>query len=589
LIYLSVDDEDGNDENADEDDETLPDADKNDEGLKILNQNISTPVVHGYEDNQSTSDDNDSTAAAHAAAIGHSPQLIKPTFKGLDHITADSTVIGAKHSIKVPNTTDDVDVLKGDEIDGETKLNFPLQPILQSVHENNAESNVLRGDSKDIEGPPTSDILMRPSPPKSMDTENDDEGADQSIGNGIRKKMAHVPVIKTRKPELNRALNLNERDDDENTALHIAILSRKLDHVKVLLEAGASHRIRCDGSLPIHTAISVGSLHANRQFAYECMVTLHEHGADLTVKDDAVHTPLFLACMFNLPQIVTYILSDDDGLSTLNLRADRAGNRPLHAAAKFDTLDNPSFSKAAASIATGQVQSIPSTSNHRMGDSISIRHSITGLSGKHGPSTASTQGGESVLSSTDALLTQVLLGTNGIEVDSLNVLGQTPLHVACMRRNWPVVRLLIQAGANTKITDRRGHTPGHLCHKRAMPIPNDLYDILGDPPETGIVPPARELIVDPDTSTLLLHHEVCLRHHTCPPILRDSEEPPPENIRRLHVLVNPETGILRSGEFGSLIWNNEARRASIADVLKVSFFLSQLLTKYISTKVVYLY
>ena len=250
-------------------------------------------------------------------------------------------------------------------------------------------------------------------------------------------------------------MNLNERDDDENTPLHVAIIALKLDHVKVLLEAGASHRIRCDGSLPVHTAISVGAVPANRQFAYECLGVLHEHGADLTVKDDAVHTPLYLACMFNLPQIVTYILSDEEGLSTLNVRADRAGNRPLHAAAKFDTLDNPSFGKAAASIATGQVQPLLLSNHHSQidGDTAVIRHSITGLSGKHGPSNIPKPGnmeGDRVVSSTDALLTQVLLGTSGIEVDALNVLGQTPLHVACMKRNWPVAALVATSWSKSK-------------------------------------------------------------------------------------------------------------------------------------------
>jgi hypothetical protein len=40
------------------------------------------------------------------------------------------------------------------------------------------------------------------------------------------------------------------------------------------------------------------------------------------------------------------------------------------------------------------------------------------------------------------------------------------------------------------------------------------------------------------------------------------------------VLVDPDSGILRTGEFQSLLWKNEARRAAISDVLKVrSLFL----------------
>ena len=46
-------------------------------------------------------------------------------------------------------------------------------------------------------------------------------------------------------------------------------------------------------------------------------------------------------------------------------------------------------------------------------------------------------------------------------------------------------------------------------------------------------------------------------------------DPPPENVRRLHVLINVNVGILHSKEFESCTWEKEARRASMADVLKV--------------------
>lgn len=375
---------------------------------------------------------------------------------------------------------------------------------------------------------------------------------------------------------INPEMNVNERDDDENTALHIAIHARKLEHVRILLEAGASLRMRSDGSMPIHTAISIGAFRDQTQFAYECVLLLHEHGADLTVKDDSIHTPLFLSCMFNLPQIASYILSDEEGLLTLNSRADRAGNRPLHASAKFDTMENPSVCKTDPIMAMGhsRCDDVPI---HPDFSSISPQHSThvdpdsAGKSKRNMTKTLSSTSDHDVTipHSTEALLTQVLIGTKGIEIDSLNVMGQTPLHIACMRKNWPVARLLLKAGADPNVRDRRGYTPGQMAYKRAMPIPLDLVSKLGENSLTGIIPPVRDLIVDPDARTLLLCHELCSRHHTCPPITRDSPEPPPENIRRLHVLLDAETGILRTGEFGNVIWKMEARRASIVDVLKV--------------------
>lgn len=515
------------------------------------------------EEASTSSDDNDSTAAAHAAAIGHSPKTFRPTVDSLEDIPEN---------------------LKGIPLSGPSK---PLEPKINKKAAPAVASEAVHGEAVSRDDAATAPASKAHTPLKSvadgnsgdgspggsrpMDTdEKDDDGAaatseqQEASSNGDQAKALEKPPKKTM--DLNPSILLNERDEDENTALHIAIHAGKLEHARVLLEAGASFRMRCDGSLPIHVAISMGALSTYAQFSYECVVLLHDHGADLTLKDDAVHTPLFLACKSNLPQIASYILSDEEGLGTLNTRADRAGNRPLHAAAKSDTIENPSLSKPTNA-------PIPAPPVLHLDD-------ISTASDSPGKKMPSATGGKrpiglpggvaaSGMLSTEALLTKVLLGTPGIEIDALNVLGQTPLHIACSRRNWLVARLLLQAGANPSITDRRGFTPGQLAYKRAMPIPNDLVTALGDPPEKGTVPPPRELVVDPDKSTLLLCHELCVLHRTCPPIERDSAEPPPENVRRLQVLLDPKTGILQTGEFSKLVWKGDCRRAAIADVLKV--------------------
>jgi len=536
--------------------------------------------------NESSSDDNDSTAAAHAAAIGHSPVALKATAIPASSIPSLPEEIKANFLLK---TADESVTESGPANASEDRQPDAAHTDGKSDESPSAEAPVnlevnLKPKSRPsteekVVSPTTAEIPTSKTGPQPMDVDdtpapkaNGDGGGEACTENVQSSGPADVPRT-VKKMEVNRDINLNERDEDENVAIHVAIHARKLEHVKILLEAGASFRMRSDGSLPIHTAISIGALAPHRQFAYECVVLLHEHGADLSIKDDAVHTPLFLACRSNLPQVVSYILSDEDGLATLNTRADRAGNRPLHAAAKYDTLDNPSLS----SKATGQASVV--SHHHPDGSIVNAMHHIPGVAEKH-PAAPAPEASEpsAPTHSTEALLTQVLLGTNGIEVDALNVLGQTPLHIACQRRNWPVARLLLHAGASPTIEDRRGFTPGQLAYKRGMPIPIDLVGTLGHPPEKGIIAPVRELIVDPDGATLLLCHELCMLHRTCPPINRDSPEPPPENVRRLHVLVDPETGILRSGEFGSLTWKGEARRAAIGDVLKVSVrrFLDEL-------------
>lgn len=517
-------------------------------------------AVKADDDSSSSSDDNDSTAAAHAAAIGHSPQPIPTTHRG-----GDTTVRAAQVPVSAEVSASTI---------AEADPKAHESPSAEATEDPATTKNNVRVDNGEPapfpldNGEPvvTTEATKTEEAPTLMDVDSPDLAPGKDAGNGA---LDNMPKTEARYM-VPFGVNLNERDDDENTPLHVAIHSRKLEHVKLLLEAGASFRMRCDGSWPIHTAISLGALRQHRQFAYECVVVLAEAGADLTAKDDSNHTPLFLACMVNLPQIVSYILSDVDGASTLNVRADRVGNRPLHAAAKFDTTSNPSFSRTAAANATGQIR----VKYHPDGTTSTVKQ-ISGFPGKRAASQARVPATSSVVAApapaepTEALLTQLLLGTPGIEVDGGNALGQTPLHIACVRGNWPVVRLLLQAGANPQNADKRGFTPGQLAHKRGMPIPNDLMPTLGDAPESGIVPPPRDLIVDPDNSTLVISHELCLLHRTCPPMIRDGSDPPPENVRRLHVLVDQHEGILRGGEFANCSWKDEARRAAIGDVLKV--------------------
>jgi len=516
IIFVPLDEEGESDEDDDDDenkDEAAQHDDDDEEGES--------------DESGSSSDDNDSAAAAHAAAIGHSPQPIVSKTAG-----TTSEVAGAATAEKSPEAAASKSIatpmaISPGGVDGEAKVPAEL------------EKKVDSGLNGTVETTPGQKL---PSPKK------EDEA-----------------------PRYYCPHNLNERDSDENTAIHVAILARKLEHVKLLVEAGASVHKKSDGSPPIHAAISIGSIAKHAQFAYDCVVFLNENGADLAAKDDAMHTPLYLACMYNLPKIVEYILSTEAGGATLNLRADRSQGRALHAAAKFDSVCATKGPTTA--VAPGHPR-IPQLHHHPDGTLANAHHHIPGFPGKleaaapslgkQAPPSPAT-----IAASSQALVTQILLKTPGIEVDATNSVGQTPLHVACLRGNWIAVRLLLQAGANVDIADRRGYTPGQQAHKRGMLIPNDLLETLGGPPSSGTVAPPRDLIVDPDSNTLVVTHELCGLHRTCAPIRRDPQaDPPPENVRRLSVLVDDETGILRTGEFSPCAWENETRRAAMVDVLK---------------------
>mmetsp|Transcript_27949 Transcript_27949/g.61564 ORF Transcript_27949/g.61564 Transcript_27949/m.61564 type:complete len:1058 (-) Transcript_27949:88-3261(-) len=524
-------------------------------------------VVENASASSSSSDENDSIAAAHAAAIGHSPQPILHGGKVLQGAQPATSTENKNYESSLPvNGSNEA---KDIENPGEKTETSGTADNSTTREEGNGEKAAEESKSGQIKTSSNGKLGDDDDhDDEDMDADNEETGATNTTTKGHAKKKAqeadhqhkHSKVAKKKRYVCHH--NLNERDEDENTPIHVAIHCQKLEHVELLCSAGASLHKKNDGSPPIHVAISIGAIPQHREFANACVRLLYKHEADFAAKDDALHTPLSLACMYNLPEIVTFILSTDAGLSTLNARADRSQGRALHMAAKFDTVIAGASMIAAATIA--RVAHL----HHPDGSVVNAMHRIPGFPGKQADRGAATVANP-IKNPSHETVTKILVNTPDIEIDAQNSVGQTPLHIACARGNWNVVRLLLKKGASPAIADRRGFTPGQHAHKRGMPIPNDLLKILGGPPSSGIIPPPRDLIVDPDNNTIVITHELCGLHRTCPPIRRGSnDEPPPENVRRLHVLVDKETGILRTGEFGRCKWENEGRRAALVDVLK---------------------
>lgn len=72
----------------------------------------------------------------------------------------------------------------------------------------------------------------------------------------------------------------------------------------------------------------------------------------------------------------------------------------------------------------------------------------------------------------------------------------------------------------------------------------------------------------------IITDSTCLEHHTCLPNEVDSPSAPPENIHRIEVLVDKQSGILYSSDIASnLVHLSESKSASISDVLRVHEWL----------------
>lgn len=128
----------------------------------------------------------------------------------------------------------------------------------------------------------------------------------------------------------------------------------------------------------------------------------------------------------------------------------------------------------------------------------------------------------------------------------LSLCGSTPLHVAATRRSMRVYNWLITVPGITDVPDKFNHTAAQLL------------------PKKGQTPPSTST-----PRTAIVSSEVCFEHHTCPPSELESN-PPPENVHRLQVLIDPDDGILHSSQINHhLQWNLNCTKAEISDVLRV--------------------
>uniref|UniRef100_A0A7S2R760 Histone deacetylase domain-containing protein n=1 Tax=Mucochytrium quahogii TaxID=96639 RepID=A0A7S2R760_9STRA len=302
---------------------------------------------------------------------------------------------------------------------------------------------------------------------------------------------------------------LLERKDAEGcTALHVSVLSGKLEAFKTLVKLGASLQRKCN-EIPIgHVILGVGSVPKHKVFALEAFKvvakTLHDAG-ELDVKDDLNRTLGHLVAEFDLPDVMDYLV-DECGLrkneSTWN-QSDLEGRNALHVSCKL--------------------QNEP------------VLKRILKLDG-------------SVLD---------------LVMKKKDFTGMTPLHVAAVFNFAQGVKALLAVNSElATVKDGREMT----AKDWAVKLGNK--DALGVLEGTGTVAGVSEK----KKKTLVLCHDVCLKHYTCNPRWTDRrcmQDIPSENVNRLKVLLDQDLGILRTSRLeGKLDWA-KATRANIADILRV--------------------
>jgi acetoin utilization deacetylase AcuC-like enzyme/ankyrin repeat protein len=344
-----------------------------------------------------------------------------------------------------------------------------------------------------------------------------------------------------------RELNLDATDSDGLTPLHVAVLSANARALTLLLEAGAEVTYRSNGYGVLHFAASLGPFPQHRAFALAATRALLAAGADPAAVDDLGRTPLHLAAQWNLAELVPLLAAPQPELVSLAepgeqitgqvSARDKDKNTPLHLAAQF----------GATNVAALLLKPLAVPAAHTEAMS-------------------------------DAALTSVTLPA--ADVSAANSAGWTPLHAAAYYAaptavagaGWdasPVARLLLASGADAAAVDTLGRTPAQWFARNSA------------------APAAATATATAATVPLgITWSRTGFNHFTSAAISRRSS-PPPENVRRLQVLLNRDDGVLRSAEFapeaaaagagaeatvssfaGRVEWNGESKPAPVVDILR---------------------
>jgi len=283
----------------------------------------------------------------------------------------------------------------------------------------------------------------------------------------------------------------------------------------------------------VHLVLASAVQPGGQKFAYDSLSMLLENNANVSVKVWKSLLCLPSICFLGFVPFRFVVLQDDHGYSL------------AHLAAEYNL---PQF--------------LALTLKHTVDVSEFVNNSpkLTGITPLHRAA------------STDSHLAAAVLLQHGAAHDSKCASMQmTALHMAATSGSAKVWQVLVSSVGGDKGRvqellqgkDGLGRTPVELALRGGWTV---------DPAEPSrLLKGASVVEHGADGSvTAIVTNPLCTRHYTCPPSQVETPSAPPENTKRLHVLVDGQNGALQGEDISSqLRWVRNAKLAVLADVLRV--------------------
>ena len=239
---------------------------------------------------------------------------------------------------------------------------------------------------------------------------------------------------------LNASTDVNAKNDNDETPLHVAYEKEQIEVVKILLNAGANvNAENYDDGTPLHLAAEKGQV--------EVVKALLDTGADVNAEQNSFsdNTPLHIAAEKGQVKVVEALL---DASADIHAQ-DRRDRTPLHSASYYSRTE-----VVKALLAAG-------ANVHARNEYDRTLLQVGVLLG---------------LCPATPKLWRLFLHPAQMS-NAKNKYGETPLHDAAEEGQVEVVKVLIAAGADTEVMNKYGETPLDLARKRGK---TEVVKILRD-------------------------------------------------------------------------------------------------------------
>uniref|UniRef100_A0A8C9T0X1 Ankyrin repeat domain 27 n=1 Tax=Scleropages formosus TaxID=113540 RepID=A0A8C9T0X1_SCLFO len=250
----------------------------------------------------------------------------------------------------------------------------------------------------------------------------------------------------------------SSQDDRGYTPLHVAAVCGQPLLIDLLISKGAQiNATDYHGLTPLHLSCQKG-------FQDVTLLLLH-HKADRDVQDSNGNTPLHFACVHGHEDCVKALVHYDLPSSRLEIQNDK-GDTPLHIAARwgYDAIIKVLLENGANTAAQNKAKDTPL----KCALNSKVRYLLEWMdeeSGDEEPPQPQSDLCHPLCQCPHCHPTQKVssLPGGGLDVNSSNPDGVTPLHVAAQHGHASLVRLLAQRGAGVNARNSQSATPLHLA------------------------------------------------------------------------------------------------------------------------------